>query len=442
MTDVSPALRGLARGVALLFDLACLPWLVLASLTLRGGQRLLIWGPIPIINNKYWSEAMRRAGWDSRTLMSTYYSSINQRSDYDIYYEDLFKIRWLGSLAEALGAYVAHLYIVRHAKVVHIPFSGGPLGRTVFLWKWEARLYRLAGVRTVVLPYGADIYRYSKVIDPMVRHALLLSYPDAARREARVERSVRYWTEHADAIVMGFTMDGVGRWDVPSGNMVCIDTNNWSQTRRTSEATSDRPVRILHAPNHRGVKGTEYILTAVDRLKTEGLPVELVLAERISNDQVRQLMQEVDILADQLILPGYGLNAIEGMASGLPVVANLDDRAATEIFRRYSFLDECPVVSATPATIAEVLRVLVTNRSLRSELGTAGRAYVEKYHSYATAQYLFGAIYKKFAGEAVDLMNLYHPLKSAYCRERAMVKHPLVDNRIPRRYFENAYEPR
>jgi glycosyltransferase involved in cell wall biosynthesis len=198
----------------------------------------------------------------------------------------------------------------------------------------------------------------------------------------------------------------------------------------------------LHAPNHRGVKGTEYILAAIDQLKAEGLPVELVLAERISNDQVRRLMQEVDILADQLILPGYGLNAIEGMASGLPVIANLEDRAATEVFRRYSFLDECPIVSAGPGTIAEVLRVLVANRSLRTELGIAGRAYVEKYHSYATAQYLFGSIYRKFAGEDVDLMNLYHPLKSAYCREKSVIKHPLVGSRIPRSSFENAYESR
>jgi len=442
MTDVSPVFRRLARAVACIVDLACLPWLALASLASRGSQRLLIWGPVPIINNKYWSEAMRRAGWSSRTLMSTYYSTINQRSDYDVYYEDLLKVRWLGCLADTLGSYVAHLYVVRNAKVVHIPFSGGPLGKTVLLWQCEAWLYRLAGVRTVVLPYGADIYRYSRVVDPMVRQALLLSYPDAAKREARVERSVRYWTKHADAIVMGFTMDGVGRWDIPSGNMVCIDTDLWSGTRRASDASTSGPIRVLHAPNHRGVKGTEYILAAIDQLKAEGLPVELVLAERISNDQVRRLMQEVDILADQLILPGYGLNAIEGMASGLPVIANLEDRAATEVFRRYSFLDECPIVSAGPGTIAEVLRVLVANRSMRTELGTAGRAYVEKYHSYATAQYLFGSIYRKFAGEDVDLMNLYHPLKSAYCRGKSVIKHPLVESRIPRSYFENAYESR
>jgi glycosyltransferase involved in cell wall biosynthesis len=400
-----------------------------------------VWGPVPIINNKYWSAAMQQAGWDSLTLMSTYYQPINKREDFDVYYEDLLGARWLAPLSPLVGPYLAHLYVVRNASVVHIPFSGGPLGRTK-LWGFEAWFYRLAGVRTVVIPYGADIYMYSRIVDPMVRQGLLQSYPDAARKESDIERRVHYWVRNADVIVMPFTMDGIGRWDVPSVNMVCIDTKTWSRTQRESERPADGPVRILHAPNHRGVKGTEYILAAIDQLKAEGLPVELVLAERISNDQVRRLMQEVDILADQLILPGYGLNAIEGMASGLPVIANLEDRAATEVFRRYSFLDECPIVSAGPGTIAEVLRVLVANRSLRTELGIAGRAYVEKYHSYATAQYLFGSIYRKFAGEDVDLMNLYHPLKSAYCREKSVIKHPLVGSRIPRSSFENAYESR
>ena len=408
---------------------------------MRGRQRLLVWGPVPIINNKYWSEAMQRAGWNSRTLMSTYYPAINKRDDYDVFYEDLLGPTWLARVSRIVGPYLAHLYIVQKARVVHIPFSGGPLGRTR-LWRCEAWLYRLAGVRTVVLPYGSDIYIYSKVVDPTVRNALLLSYPDAAKREVDVERRVRYWTRNADVIVMGFTMDGIGRWDIPSGNMVCIDTEVWKLPQESIGDRSNRLVRILHASNHRGAKGTEFILRAVEKLKAEGLDVELILAERISNDEVRRLMGEVDILADQLILPGYGLNAIEGMASGLPVIANLEDRLATAVFRRYSFLNECPIVSASPETFLDVLRVLVKNRDLRKELKRAGRAYVEKYHSYAAAQYLFGSIYKKFAGEDIDLMNLYHPHKSTYSRGKPVVSHPLIENKLPQSYFDNAEAPR
>ena len=38
------------------------------------------------------------------------------------------------------------------------------------------------------------------------------------------------------------------------------------------------------------------------------------------------------------------------MASGLPVLANLDHEAYTTVFRRYAFLNECPILSSSPET--------------------------------------------------------------------------------------------
>jgi hypothetical protein len=101
-----------------------------------------------------------------------------------------------------------------------------------------------------------------------------------------------------------------------------------------------------------------------------------------------------------------------------------------DLFRRYSFLDQCPIVSTTPETIKENIRALATNPALRKQLGRAGRAYVEAYHSYENARYMFGAIYEKVLdGKAVDLMNLYHPLKGG--ANLAKVDHPLVEGRLP-----------
>jgi hypothetical protein len=139
----------------------------------------------------------------------------------------------------------------------------------------------------------------------------------------------------------------------------------------------------------------------------------------------------MDILAEQFII-GYAFSGIEGMASGLAVMSNLSGEAYTRVFRRYAYLNECPILSTTPETIKDNLRALVTNPHLREQLGRAGRAYVEKYHSYATAHYFFGAIYDRLLhGKPVDLMNLYHPLKSAYNQTPAVVSHPLIENRLP-----------
>jgi glycosyltransferase involved in cell wall biosynthesis len=392
----------------------------------------LVWGPVPIKNNTYWSEALRRAGWRSTSLVHGYYSRINQREDFNLLFDDLVP-QWVRprAIRNLLGPVCATLYVMRNARVVHIPFSGGPLGQSSF-WRLEAYLYRWAGIRVVVIPYGADAYMYSSIFDPSLRHALLTSYPVLARRESGIRRRVVYWSKHGDCVLCGVMIDGLPRWDVPASSFLHIDVDQWIVKEAYSRHDGiTGAVRVIHTPNHRGFKGTEFLVHAIEILRSEGLDVELVLVEGVQNDEVRRMMKGADILAEQFIAPCYALSALEGMATGLPVLSNLQQEVYTTIFRRYSFLGECPLVSTTPETLVQNLRVLVTRPELREQLGRAGRAYVEKYHSYEAARYLFESVYRSFDGEAVDLINLFHPLKSQFNARRPLVRHPLVENRFP-----------
>lgn len=405
---------------------------ILLSLFLPKKRKDLVWGPTPIISNKYWSLSLQAMGWSSTTAMFEYYS-INRREDFDVYADDLVP-RWVpnSNLRTFLSPLVLFLYFIRNAKVVHLPFSGGPLGGTAF-WRLEAFLYRWAGIKIVVMPYGADAYMYSQVMDPSLRHGLLTNYPKAGKNEQQIAKRVAYWTEQADCVICGIMIDGMGRWDLVSPCLFSIDTRAWSaKVEYGMSDGTDRPVKVVHTPNHRGFKGTEFLIDAVESLRCEGLQVELILLEKVSNEQVRKAMSEADILAEQFIFTGYALSGIEGMACGLPVMANLDSEVSTRLFRRYAFLNECPVLSTTPETLKENLRLLVTNPVLRVELGRAGRKYVEKYHSYATSQYMFKSVYDKLLnGSDVNLLNLFHPLLSDFCCKLPRVSHPLFENRFP-----------
>jgi hypothetical protein len=405
---------------------------ILAALFIPARRRKLVWGTVPIISNRYWSLAMREAGWDSVTLMDGHYA-INAKADFDLYFDDLLPTWLRGTrLATLLTPAAAFMWMVRNARVVHLSFIGGPLGHTSW-WRFEAGLLRRKGIKTIVMPYGGDAHLYSRIIDTSLRLALQMSYPAEARRERNITDRVDYWTQQADAMITGTMIDGLGRTDVVNVQPCCIDTQAWAaKTTYSQHDGRSGPVRVLHTPNHRGFKGTEFLVRSVDELQREGLLVELTLLERVPNEVVRQTMPQMDILAEQFIASIYGLSGIEGMASGLPILVNLESEPHTRPFRRYSYLDECPAVSTSPETITSNLRRLVTDPSLRETLGRAGRQYAEKYHSFQTAQYMFGAIYRKILdGDDVDLMRLFHPLFSPYLAATPLIVHPLIEGHLP-----------
>jgi hypothetical protein len=124
------------------------PFLLAMVWILPKRRKELIWGPEAIINNKYWSEALRAAGYSSKTLMRQV-ARINKKEDFDLYYDDVIP-KWIGSsrVRKLLGPSFAFLHMVTHGSVVHIPFTGGPLG-TSPLWRLEAYLLHSAGIKTV-----------------------------------------------------------------------------------------------------------------------------------------------------------------------------------------------------------------------------------------------------------------------------------------------------
>jgi glycosyltransferase involved in cell wall biosynthesis len=394
--------------------------------------RVDYFGSTPILSNRYWAMALRAGGTEARTLMGEYYGKINRRSDYDVYFDDVVPMWTAAPLQPVLAPYHAFLFLLLTARALHTSFDGGPLGWTAMA-DAESALLKAAGVRTVVIGYGGDCTVYANVRDLSHRHAFLASYPQAARDEPRIRARLDRWNADADCIVTTLhSLDGHGRWDVLSPSPFQIDTTQWAPIE-TYNAHDGRTgsVRVIHTPNHRGYKGTEFVIEAVRRLREEGLAVELDLLEGVQNSEVRTRMRQADILAEQFICPMYALSGIEGMATGLAVMANTAD-PGNQVFRRYSFLEECPVLGTSVENLVPHLRRLVTDPALRRTLGMAGRQYVEKYHSFEAGRALFGAIHASLDSrpDAPRLIDLYHPLLGLM-KDVPRVVHPLVGSLLP-----------
>ena len=132
---------------------------------------------------------------------------------------------------------------------------------------------------------------------------------------------------------------------------------------------------VVHAPSDRAVKGTEFVLETVEKLKREGLPFEFQLAEKMPNTRVRELLAKADIVVDQLFSQTVAGLALESLATGNVVLAKYSSE--------YSHIpSDCPVVNVTVDTLPTELRRFILNRDLRRQLANAGRKYVERHHNH------------------------------------------------------------
>ena len=362
--------------------------------------RSIVFGGPGLINYKYWCEALRFGGWDASTMVWGT-PSILDPGTFEFDLQSKF-----GRLAYLFAPY-AFIKAIARFQIVWCGFDGFLLGTTI-LRPVEPWLIKLAGCKLIAVPYGGDAYVYSNVRSGSWAHALQVSYPQAARHQRSISGNIHRMTKRADFMmpgVMGF--DGIGRWDVLSPSPLCINALAISPN---VEKHSRKEMVVIHTPNHRGCKGTEFLVQAVENLRKEGCEITLRLLEGIPNKEVlRQLSDEADVLVEQLIFQGYAMSGVEGLAAGTVVVANLSDEKLLLPFRRWSFLDECPVVSGTPESIESVLRLLYFDPLLRNGLSIQGREYALKFHSYAAFIALYREIEKLVFDERGSMINFYSP---------------------------------
>ena len=144
---------------------------------------------------------------------------------------------------------------------------------------------------------------------------------------------------------------------------------------------------VVHAPSRRGVKGTDAILAAVNKLKAEGLRFDFQLVENMPNAEARSLYTQADIIIDQLRIGWHGVLAVEGMALGKTVITYIRD----DLW--HSCGTRPPVLNANPDTLSEVLREAIRNKELRQRMGAEARQYFEQTHSSTSVANLLKTIY-------------------------------------------------
>jgi glycosyltransferase involved in cell wall biosynthesis len=131
---------------------------------------------------------------------------------------------------------------------------------------------------------------------------------------------------------------------------------------------------VVHAPSRRGVKGTEYVISAVDRLRARGIACELRVIEGLTHAEAMRQYRDADIVVDQLRLGWYGVLTVEAMALGKPVVCYI----RPDLW--HAKQDALPLANADPNTVEKVLERLIDDKAERRKLGLLGYDYSQRTH--------------------------------------------------------------
>ena len=131
-----------------------------------------------------------------------------------------------------------------------------------------------------------------------------------------------------------------------------------------------RPI-VVHAPSRERLKGSSYIDAACRRLERRGL-IEYRRLTGVPHGDVRTVIESADIVVDGVVLGAYGTLAVEAMAAGRVVVADVSQCGALR--------SELPVVHAAADSVEAVLSNLVAQRADTIARAAQGPRYVARYH--------------------------------------------------------------
>lgn len=172
------------------------------------------------------------------------------------------------------------------------------------------------------------------------------------------------------------------------------------QGRASRVPGRDVPV-IVHAPSHKGGKGTGPILQALEALRRDGVAFELRLLEGVSNREVIAALEDADVAIDQLYIPGISRFGQEALAAGCAL--------ASVIASPYAESPGVPPIwHLDPQRLLEPLRLLLTDRQKRVALGTLARPYVEHVYDHVAVAHRMLARIDASASAPADVFPTHY----------------------------------
>jgi hypothetical protein len=164
-----------------------------------------------------------------------------------------------------------------------------------------------------------------------------------------------------------------------------------SELPAKTKTDDENLIKIVHSPTNRQFKGTDLIISVIEKIK-KVRKINFLLLENVERDEVLRLKSKSDVCIDQvggtMGGTGYGKAGLETLAMGIPTITNM-----TKEYENW--LPENPfVVANNGEELYKKLLDLIDSKNLREEFGLKGESWVNKYHGYESVNSRLKELYK------------------------------------------------
>jgi len=154
-----------------------------------------------------------------------------------------------------------------------------------------------------------------------------------------------------------------------------------------------RNFKIAHSPTNRAVKGSHYIIQALENLK-KSHPIEIILIEGMPNKEALEICKQADLVIDQVLVGWYGGFAVEAMRMGKPVGVFVREEDLRLIPEKMAKDLKNAVINLNPFDIEKVLEVFLENPQMLYAKSEAALEYAHKWHDPTYVAGMTKAVYE------------------------------------------------
>jgi hypothetical protein len=140
-----------------------------------------------------------------------------------------------------------------------------------------------------------------------------------------------------------------------------------------------RTIKIVHSPTDRAVKGSHYILQALENLKKR-FDLEIVLVENMPYREALRDYEKADLIIDQVLTGWYGAAAVEAMKMGKPVGVFIREEDLKFIPKEMAKDLKETIININPNNMESILEEYLENPHRLYSKNQASSEYVRKWH--------------------------------------------------------------